>query len=75
VLGQPAAAALARVDKQLVSRRVAGRTHICRLEPRALGTAEEWLSFYQRFWTERFDALESALKAQDVAAAAKTAAR
>jgi hypothetical protein len=42
---------------------------------RALGTAEEWLSFYQRFWTERFDALESALKAQDVAAAAKTAAR
>jgi DNA-binding transcriptional ArsR family regulator len=58
----------------LVSRRVAGRTHICRLEPRALASAEEWLSFYQRFWTEQFDALEAALKAQD-AAAAKTAAR
>jgi DNA-binding transcriptional ArsR family regulator len=49
----------------LVSRRVEGRTHICRLEPAALATAEAWLRFYQGFWTEQFDALEAALKAQD----------
>jgi DNA-binding transcriptional ArsR family regulator len=48
----------------LVSRRVEGRTHLCRLEPQALASAEEWLRFYEGFWTQQFDALEAALQAQ-----------
>jgi DNA-binding transcriptional ArsR family regulator len=49
----------------LLRRRVQGRTHLCRLEPRALAEAEEWLRFYERFWNEGLDALEAALKAED----------
>lgn len=42
----------------LVDRRVKGRTHHCRLNPAALSDAHEWLSFYEKFWNERLDALE-----------------
>lgn len=58
-------------DAGLVSRRVQGRTHICRLEPAALATADEWLRFYHALWTGQFDALEAVLKAQDEAAAGR----
>jgi hypothetical protein len=51
-------------------RRVEGRFHICRIEPTPLRTAEEWLSFYARFWTGRLAALAAVLKAEDRAAAA-----
>jgi DNA-binding transcriptional ArsR family regulator len=47
----------------LVSRRIAGRTHICRIEPAPLARADEWLRVYQRYWTDRFDALEAVLEA------------
>ena len=53
----------------LVRRRVEGRSHICRLDPAPLAAADEWLRFYETFWTERFDALEAVLKAEDAAAA------
>ena len=46
----------------LVRRRIAGRTHYCRLEPRPLEDAHEWLSFYERFWTGRLDVLEGLLR-------------
>ncbi len=49
----------------LVRRRVQGRSHICRIEPARLATAEEWLHHYTRFWTERLDALDAMLKAED----------
>ena len=42
----------------LVSRRIEGRTHYCRIDPSSLENAYEWLSFYQQFWSERLDALE-----------------
>ena len=45
----------------LLSRTIEGRTHRCRLEARALADADRWLAYYQRFWTGRLDALESAL--------------
>lgn len=45
----------------LVGRTVAGRTHRCRLQARRLGEAQRWLAFYQRFWTERLDALDTLL--------------
>src|SRR5262245_59834589 len=49
----------------LIQREVRGRTHVVRLAPDALATAHEWLSFYERFWTDRLDALERLLRAED----------
>jgi DNA-binding transcriptional ArsR family regulator len=54
----------------LVRRRVEGRFHICQIEPAPLRTAEEWLSFYARFWSGRLAALDAVPKAEDRAAAA-----
>jgi DNA-binding transcriptional ArsR family regulator len=42
----------------LVRRTIDGRRHVCRLEPGPLEDATAWLSFYDRFWTGRLDALE-----------------
>lgn len=44
---------------QLVKRRVRGRTHLCRLDARALAEAHRWLGAYERFWNESLDALEA----------------
>lgn len=45
----------------LLKRRVAGRTHFCRIEAGPLARADRWLSYYQRFWALRLDDLERAL--------------
>lgn len=45
----------------LLERTVKGRTHTCRLNPKSLSTAAEWLRFYERFWNRQFDALEREL--------------
>ncbi|MBD1382600.1 ArsR/SmtB family transcription factor [Metabacillus arenae] len=45
----------------LVDRIVNGRTHICRLNAESLSQAKEWLSFYEKFWSNRFDLLENEL--------------
>jgi DNA-binding transcriptional ArsR family regulator len=45
----------------LLSRTIEGRTHRCRLEARALAEADRWIAYYQRFWTGRLEALETAL--------------
>jgi DNA-binding MarR family transcriptional regulator len=55
----------------LVRRDVRGRSHVCALEPAPLAEAEQWLRTYARFWTERLDALETALSAEDAAQAAE----
>ena len=47
----------------LVNRSVAGRQHICRLNPAPLASAFKWLRFYEPFWNDRLDAL-TALFAQ-----------
>jgi hypothetical protein len=49
----------------LLHRTVAGRSHVCRIEPAPLAAANEWLRFYETFWTEWFDALDALLKAED----------
>jgi DNA-binding transcriptional ArsR family regulator len=49
----------------LVRRRVEGRAHICRIEAEPLRDAEEWLRFYEGFWSGKLDALEAALLADD----------
>lgn len=72
-LAQPFAMSLAAASKHvkvleragLLRRRVQGRTHLCRLEPDALATAHEWISFYERFWTSRLDVLEGLLRKDD----------
>jgi DNA-binding transcriptional ArsR family regulator len=46
----------------LIHRDVRGRTHWCRLEPGPLASADQWLRFYERFWTGRVDALERLLR-------------
>lgn len=49
----------------LVRRRVAGRTHYCRLEAARMKEAQEWLSYYERFWTGSLDVLEALLRQDD----------
>ena len=49
----------------LVRREIRGRTHVCHLNPGPLATAHEWLGFYERFWTDRLDALERLLRDAD----------
>lgn len=47
----------------MVNRRVEGRQHICSLRPEPLKEASEWLSFYEKFWSENLDRLASVLEA------------
>nr|WP_042177811.1 metalloregulator ArsR/SmtB family transcription factor [Kibdelosporangium sp. MJ126-NF4]CEL12780.1 Transcriptional regulator, ArsR family [Kibdelosporangium sp. MJ126-NF4]CTQ98466.1 Transcriptional regulator, ArsR family [Kibdelosporangium sp. MJ126-NF4] len=42
----------------LVRRTVLGRRHVCRLDPGPLATADEWLRFYEQYWSEQLDALD-----------------
>jgi DNA-binding transcriptional ArsR family regulator len=53
-------------DAGLVRREVRGRTHICRLEPGPLASADQWLRHYEHFWTGRLDALEQLLRSDDL---------
>jgi DNA-binding transcriptional ArsR family regulator len=45
----------------LVRRRIVGRSHFCRLEAQPLAAADNWLRFYERLWSQSFDALEEIL--------------
>jgi DNA-binding transcriptional ArsR family regulator len=72
-LAQPFAISLAAASKHikalesagLIRRDVRGRTHFCRLEPGPLASAQQWLSFYERFWTSRLDVLDQLLREED----------
>ena len=48
-------------DAGLVRRTVRGRIHSCRLVAEPLAAADEWFTFYSRFWSNRLDDLESAI--------------
>ena len=69
-LAEPFAISLAAASKHikalenagLIRREVQGRMHLCRLEPGPLASANQWLSYYQDFWTGRLDVLERLLK-------------
>jgi DNA-binding transcriptional ArsR family regulator len=45
----------------LLKRTVMGRTHRCRIEAGPLAEADRWISYYQHFWTDRLEALETAI--------------
>jgi DNA-binding transcriptional ArsR family regulator len=72
-LAQPFAISLAAASKHiralenagLIHREVRGRMHICRLAPGPLAGAHEWLSFYERFWTDRLNVLDRLLRDED----------
>ena len=49
----------------LLRREVKGRTHICRLAPEPLASAQAWLNFYEQFWTARLDVLDRLLRDDD----------
>jgi len=72
-LAEPFAISLAAASKHikalesagLIRREVRGRTHFCSLEPGPLQGAYQWLHFYERFWTDRLDALARHLGEDD----------
>ena len=49
----------------LIRRRIEGRSHICRMEAGPLAEADQWLRFYERFWSARLDTLEQLLQQDD----------
>ena len=60
---------LERAD--LVRRRVSGREHFLTFNSAPMESAVEWMERHRIFWTERLDALEAALRADDAVAVAK----
>src|SRR5262245_20728681 len=46
----------------LVRRRIAGRDHWLRIDPRPLLPAEAWIANVRRFWEGRLDALASVVE-------------
>jgi len=49
-------------DAGLVTRKKTGRTVACRLRAQPMQEAMNWLSKYERFWTERLDRLAEYLE-------------
>jgi hypothetical protein len=37
---------------------------VCRLDPGPLASANDWLSYYERFWTQSLDKLDALLRAE-----------
>ncbi|MBA5775971.1 winged helix-turn-helix transcriptional regulator [Stappia sp. F7233] len=72
-LAEPFSISLAAASKHikalenagLIAREVRGRTHYCRLDAGPLESAHDWLSFYERFWTDRLAVLERLLRKED----------
>lgn len=69
-LAEPFSMSLAAASKHikalegagLISREVQGRTHVCHLNAAPLRAADEWLRYYEAFWTARLDRLEELLR-------------
>lgn len=53
----------------LLERTVEGRTHTCRLNATPMRSALEWIRYYEKFWGDRLDILESRLLAENEIAA------
>ncbi|MFQ5600912.1 MAG: ArsR/SmtB family transcription factor [Candidatus Krumholzibacteriia bacterium] len=46
----------------LVESRKIGRVRRCRLQPKPMRRASEWIELHRHFWQQRFDALDRYLK-------------
>jgi len=72
-LAKPYEMSLAAVSKhvqvleraELVERQRRGQFQIVRLKPKSLRAAQDWLAFYETFWTARLDALQTHLEQAD----------
>src|SRR3954464_14281608 len=49
----------------LVKRTVRGRIHFCRIDPRPLENADDWLRNYERLWDTRIERLTKLLRHPD----------
>jgi DNA-binding transcriptional ArsR family regulator len=49
----------------LVKRTVRGRVHYCRIDPRLLERADDWLRHYERLWETRIERLTELLRHPD----------
>lgn len=49
----------------MIRREVRGRTHLCRLDPGPLASADQWLRYYEQFWTQRLDLLDHILRTEN----------
>lgn len=49
----------------VVTRTVAGRTHLLSLEPEALGEAADWMDRQRALWGRLFDVVEDYLKEEE----------
>ncbi len=72
----PAASKHVRVLERanLVRRRVVGRSHLCRLEPKPLKQVADWIEGYRQAWERAFGALDDLLAELRVAEAEQDAA-
>lgn len=69
-IARPYAMSLAAVSKhvqvleraELVERRRRGQFQVVRLKSENLRAAQDWLAFYETFWTARLDALQTHLE-------------
>lgn len=52
---------------RLLERRVKGREHFLHFRPEPLNAAQDWIATQQRFWTNRLEALDAILMAEDAA--------
>lgn len=71
-LAKPYEMSLAAVSKhvqvleraKLVERERRGQFQMVRLNPKSLRAAQDWLAFYETFWTERLDRMQMLLESQ-----------
>jgi DNA-binding transcriptional ArsR family regulator len=69
-VAKPYAMSLAAVSKhlnvleeaELIARQRRGSFQLVKLRAKGLRPAEEWLAFYEGFWNERIDSLQSYLE-------------
>ena len=69
-IARPYPVSLAAVSKhlkvlaaaELIERRKRGSHQMVRLNARTLRSAEEWLAYYETFWTRQLDALQTYLE-------------
>lgn len=50
---------------ELVARERRGSFQIVRLQAKSLRPAEEWLAYYETFWTSQLEALQTHLEGED----------
>jgi DNA-binding transcriptional ArsR family regulator len=72
-IAKPYAMSLAAVSKhlkvlesaELIARERRGNFQIVRLNPKPLRSAEQWLTFYDKFWNKQLDALQAHLEGEN----------